>query len=96
MAKLYIEGGRRLNGEIKLQGAKNSALPLLAAALLVDGTTKLHNCPELTDVKAAIRILRSLGLRCTQIGNEVTVSAVSPSCNTVPTELMREVSIKRN
>ena len=91
MAKLYIEGGKRLSGEIKLQGAKNSALPLLAAALLVDGTTTLHNCPDLTDVKAAIRILESLGLKCTQHKNEVVVRAVSPSCNSVPTELMREM-----
>ena len=59
MAKLYIEGGKRLSGEIRLQGAKNSALPLLAATLLVDGMTVLHNCPDLSDVRAAIKILRS-------------------------------------
>ena len=91
MAKLYIEGGKRLAGEIKLQGAKNSALPLLAAALLVDGTTTLHNCPNLTDVKAAIRILSSLGLRCIQNNNEVTVVSSSLNCNTISTELMREM-----
>lgn len=91
MAKLYIEGGKRLSGEIKLQGSKNSALPLLAAALLVDGTTKLHNCPNLTDVKAAIKILRSLGLKCQQLGNEVTVISRSLNCNSVSTELMREM-----
>lgn len=91
MAKLYIEGGRRLSGEIKLQGAKNSALPILAATLLIDGITVLHNCPNLSDVRAAIRILSSLGLECIQKDNDVTVKINSIVCDSVPTELMREM-----
>lgn len=91
MAKLYIEGGNRLSGKIKLQGAKNSALPILAASFLIDGTTLLHNCPDLTDVRAAIKILKSLGSNCKQIGNDVLVNTKTPSCNTVSPELMREM-----
>ena len=49
MQKLVIEGGIPLEGEIFLHGAKNSALPLLAATLLADGESVLHNCPDLTD-----------------------------------------------
>lgn len=91
MAKLYIEGGKRLTGEIRLQGAKNSALPLLAASSLISGSTLLHNCPNLSDVRAAIRILESLGFRCTQSKNDVFIDAKSPSCDTVSAELMREM-----
>ena len=53
MQKLVIEGGVPLEGEITLHGAKNSALPILAGALLCDGRTVLENCPRLTDVFAA-------------------------------------------
>lgn len=91
MAKLYIEGGKRLSGEIRLQGAKNSALPLLAATLLVDGMTVLHNCPDLSDVRAAIKILRSIGFSCKQIGNDVYVESGEPICNSVSAILMREM-----
>lgn len=91
MAKLHIRGGNRLSGEITLQGAKNSALPILAAALLVRGTTVLHNCPNLSDVRAAIKILRSLGCKCTQIGNDVFVDSTAVLCNMISAELMREM-----
>ena len=65
MQKLVIEGGKPLEGEIFLHGAKNSALPILAGTLLCDGETVLENCPRLTDVFAACRILTHLGCRCT-------------------------------
>lgn len=91
MAKLYIEGGNRLSGRIKLQGAKNSALPILAASFLVDGVTLLHNCPNLSDVRAAIDILKSLGCSCNQAGNDVFVHTNTPSCNIISPELMREM-----
>ena len=48
--KLVVNGGRRLEGELRVHGAKNSALPLLAACVLAHGECVLHNCPELTDV----------------------------------------------
>ena len=91
MAKLYIEGGKRLSGDIRLQGAKNSALPLLAATLLVDGVSVLHNCPDLSDVRAALKILRSLGFVCRQIGNDVYVESKESICDTVSATLMREM-----
>lgn len=91
MSKLYIEGGNRLSGDIVMQGAKNSALPILAAALLVQGNTVLHNCPDLSDVRAAIRILEALGCTCRQSGNDVYVDSTTVNCNTVPAELMREM-----
>ncbi|MBR6874165.1 MAG: UDP-N-acetylglucosamine 1-carboxyvinyltransferase [Ruminococcus sp.] len=91
MQRLIIEGEKRLSGEIKVQGAKNSALPLLSAALLVQGETVLHNCPRLSDVFAACRILGHLGCECRVSGNTVTVRADAPCGCCVPDELMREM-----
>lgn len=56
-----IRGGRRLCGEIRVQGSKNSALPLIAACLLNKGKSVLHDCPDLSDIRAAIDILNNLG-----------------------------------
>ncbi len=75
MTKLIIEGGNRLNGELNLQGAKNSALPILAACLASDGICVIHNCPDLTDVHSSAEILTSLGCSCRYEGHTMTVNA---------------------
>ena len=84
MQKLIIEGEKRLYGEALVQGAKNSALPLLAACLLCEGETLLHNCPKLSDVYAACRILGCLGCECRAQGNDITVRADAPCGCCVP------------
>ena len=61
MSFYEICGGRPLRGELRVQGAKNSALPILAAALLAPGQSVIRNCPDLSDVTAALEILRLLG-----------------------------------
>ena len=91
MQKLIIEGGNKLSGEIKVQGAKNSALPLLAACILMDGKTVLHNCPDLSDVDAACRILSGLGAKCRRDGSSVTVDTSNISSFEVPDRLMHEM-----
>ncbi|MCL1831869.1 MAG: UDP-N-acetylglucosamine 1-carboxyvinyltransferase, partial [Oscillospiraceae bacterium] len=73
--RLIIEGGRRLQGELAVQGAKNSVLPLLAATVLCKGTTVLYNCPRLTDADAAFRILDCLGCKCEREKSVITVDA---------------------
>lgn len=88
----YIEGGHRIGGELRIQGAKNSALPVLTAAFLAGGVSEIHNCPDLTDVDAAIRILRHLG--CMVIRDPagvVTVDASVPKACSVPDDMMREM-----
>lgn len=91
MEKLMISGGIPLVGELPVQGAKNSSLPLLAAAVLVRGKTVLHNCPDLTDVDAACKILDYLGCRIRRDGNSVEVDASEVSRYDVPDDLMREM-----
>ena len=91
MSKYIIEGGNKLKGEVVLQGAKNSALPILAATLLVKGQSLIHNCPNLSDVDAAIKILTALGCKCSRTKNDVYVDSTTVSCSEVPSELMSEM-----
>jgi UDP-N-acetylglucosamine 1-carboxyvinyltransferase len=89
--KLIIEGGRRLEGEIAIQGAKNSMLPLLAATVLCKGQAVLYNCPELTDADAAFRILDCLGCKCSRKMSVISVNAEQMSNHQVPDRLMQEM-----
>lgn len=61
MDTICVVGGKKLEGSICLQGSKNAALPILAAAILVDGVSVLENCPQITDVCEMLEILRGLG-----------------------------------
>lgn len=70
-----INGKNTLKGEVTLHGAKNSALPILAATLLVKGASVIHNCPDLSDVRETLGILESFGCKTEQNGNTVTVDA---------------------
>ena len=61
MDKIVVEGGNRLSGKIPISGAKNAALPLLAAALLPSGASTYRNVPQLADVRTMAKLLRMLG-----------------------------------
>ena len=91
MQRLIIKGGKRLCGEIKVQGAKNSALPLLAGCLLAEGRTALTRCPELSDVFAACRILNERGCECSFRGNVVTTDTSGAEGFRISDGLMREM-----
>lgn len=91
MEKLKIHGGRTLEGSIRVQGAKNSVLPILAGAILVQGESLLQNCPDLKDVDAAISILRHLGCTVSRQGGDVYIdSSMLTRCD-IPDDLMREM-----
>ena len=91
MSTLVLEGGNRLNGEVTVQGAKNSVLPILAATLLCSGKSIIHNCPDISDVDVSIKILKHLGCNCAFKNNTVTVDASSIIRNDIPDNLMREM-----
>ena len=91
MSYLEIRGGRRLEGRLRVQGAKNSVLPILAAALLAPGESVLHNCPDLSDVAATGKILRLLGCRVEREGHTLLVDASQPTGFQIPDRLMREM-----
>ena len=86
-----VRGGKQLEGEIRVQGAKNSALPILAAAVLCRTQVTLYNCPRLTDCDAAMRILTTLGCSCKREGNCVTINPSVISRVDIPAALMREM-----
>ncbi len=74
MDKFIVEGGARLKGTVELSGAKNAALPILAAALLTDSKCVIRNVPPLRDVYTMLRIMRMLGVRVTMEGGIVTLN----------------------
>jgi UDP-N-acetylglucosamine 1-carboxyvinyltransferase len=63
--KLKIRGGRKLNGSVRISGAKNAALPALAACLLTEESIHLHNVPQVRDVRTMVRVLEHLGAQAT-------------------------------
>jgi len=66
MEKLVIQGGKPLQGEVRISGAKNAALPLIAATLLAPGTHILHNVPDLRDTRTILKLLENLGVTWTR------------------------------
>ncbi len=91
MAKLVIEGGKPLRGEIDVCGAKNAALPILAASVLCGGVCRIHNCPRLSDVDAAMKILTHLGCTCAREDGCVVVDSSAVTSCEIPDDLMREM-----
>ena len=91
MSIMRITGGKRLEGTAEVHGAKNSVLPILAASLLARGETVIHNCPDLRDVRAAVRILEHLGAKVRTESTTVTVDSSVISRSDVPHALMREM-----
>ena len=89
--KIVIVGGRPLRGELPVYGAKNSVLPILAAAVLTSGASVIKNCPALSDVGASINILKYLGCGVTFADRTVTVNADAACGGPIPDGLMREM-----
>ena len=96
MDKLLIRGGRRLQGEVTISGAKNAALPELCATLLVAGPVTLHNVPKLQDVATALKLIRNMGVAVnwgaeTDGGrlDEVTIDASGLTTPEAPYELVK-------
>ncbi len=87
----HIIGQNRLNGKVCLHGAKNSALPILAATILSNKQSVIHNCPQLTDIKAACDILEYIGCTVTRQGQSVVVDPSGICRGDIPDNLMREM-----
>jgi UDP-N-acetylglucosamine 1-carboxyvinyltransferase len=90
MDKLQVSGGRRLEGEVRISGAKNAALPILAAALLPGEPVRIGNVPHLHDVTTMIRLLGQLGVDVTVHDSmEVEVDPASTKEFVAPYELVK-------
>lgn len=91
LEKIVISGKRELKGEIRVQGAKNALLPILAACVTAEGVSVIHNCPRLTDVEAAVKILRHIGCRAERKNSDLIVDSSFINCYNIPHSLMREM-----
>ena len=90
MANYVVHGAKRLEGSLRIHGAKNAVLPILAASLLSDGTV-LENCPDLTDVDSALNILEYLGCQTQRSGSQLNISTQGCCRWEIPDHLMREM-----
>ena len=88
VSNLIIHGANQLLGEVNIQGAKNSVLPILAATVLCNGTCVIHNCPDLSDVNASIKILKHLGCKCDLQNNTAVINSEGITCVRIPDRLM--------
>lgn len=91
MSKLIIEGSRRLGGEVKIQGAKNSILPILAACIICKDECVINNCPDISDVRITGKILNYLGCDFSFEKGTFTVNSKNISKSDIPDFLMREM-----
>ncbi|MBT9154994.1 MAG: UDP-N-acetylglucosamine 1-carboxyvinyltransferase 1 [Firmicutes bacterium] len=91
MDRFVIAGGRPLYGAVKVQGAKNSALPTIAACILTGEPVRLRNIPKLTDIDVMRSILHSLGAECEWEGDDLVISAEHINDCVIPENLMREM-----
>ena len=88
MDKIVIKGGKPLQGDVQISGAKNAALPILASALLTSGENTFHNIPDLMDIKTIKKLLKSMGVQID--GNETCkVSAEKITSYDAPYDLVK-------
>ncbi len=91
MSVWKVSGGKRLFGDIRIQGSKNAVLPIMAAAIITGCETELLNCPQLSDVEAAMAILRHLGCKAERDGDTVWIDSRGMNRTDIPHDLMREM-----
>jgi UDP-N-acetylglucosamine 1-carboxyvinyltransferase len=89
--RLLVTGGRRLSGSVRVGGAKNSALKLMAASLLAEGRTVLHNVPDISDCRTMVDVLQHIGARVGRDGGSVIVDTVGARGLETPYELVRRM-----
>ncbi len=91
MDKIRIRGGRPLNGTIAIGGAKNAALPLMAASLLTDQKLTLTNVPELADIETLLRLLEQHGVEMSRENRRLDLTGSEIISTTAPYELVRKM-----
>ena len=91
MDKYIINGGNKLYGSVEIQTAKNSVLPILAAAVLTDGKVTIADVPQISDVRNMVKILSKLGCRAEFCGNNLIIDSSVADCYEIPSELAHEL-----
>lgn len=91
MDKFIVKGGGKLFGKVRIQSAKNSVLPLLAASILTDELVTIRDVPAISDVENMLRILEELGCDISRKEDSVVVESANAACHEVPAKLTREL-----
>ena len=91
MDTYLITGGNRLQGEIDIQGSKNSSLPIIAASILIDGITKIKKCPEISDTSAMKELLLLLGCKVKKENKTLIIDSRTCDKDEIPEDLMKEI-----
>ena len=91
MEQYKISGGNRLMGEYAVTGSKNAVLPILAATIVTGKTSKIQNCPNISDVKNMLSILSSVGCKVTKEEDGIVIDSKDIHSHAIPEHLMREM-----
>jgi len=91
MESITVRGGRRLTGTVRVEGAKNSALKLMAAALMAPGTTRLTNVPDIADVAIMTQVLTALGATVTRSDHSLEIDASTLTGHAAPYEYVAQM-----
>lgn len=91
MDRFVINGGNRIEGEIKVDGAKNSVLPILAATIINGGESIIHNVPDLKDVETLAGVLKTIGCKCFFENNTMMIKSDNVVDINIPEKPVREM-----
>lgn len=91
MSSYVIEGGKKLEGEVRISGSKNSSLPIIAATILNGGVSKLYNVPKIHDTQMMFEILKELGCEVKKSSNKVVIDSSKLNKYEISENLMREM-----
>lgn len=89
MDQFIIKNNGPLNGDVEISGAKNAALPILAASILTSGTLRLSNLPQVEDIKTMGRLLEALGLETIQKGSQIKIDGKGMNATVAPYDLVK-------
>jgi len=91
MERIIVRSGRQLSGTVRVGGAKNSALKLMAASLLAPGVTSLRNVPDISDVEVMAQVLERLGARVVRSDHSLTIDATHLTSHEAPYDLVAQM-----
>lgn len=91
MQNYIIEGGKRLEGTVKISGSKNASLPIIAGTILSGKQTKLYNVPNIHDTQITLKILRLLGCKVKKNRDKIEIDTKQMNKKEIPEDMMRQM-----
>ena len=91
MSSFIIDGGKKLEGVVRISGSKNASLPIIAGTILNKKTTKLYNVPQISDTKITLEILKQLGCKVHKNGGKIEINTSKMNKFTIPEDMMNKM-----